>query len=354
MGKGVAVGLDIGTSGIKLVEVERHKNVKVTRFAVIPLPVDALQDGAVIDHTLVGEKIKELLKWAKIRSRRAVVAINGQRVIVRHIKMPCLSKEELANTIRWEAERYIPFAIEEVNLDYKVIDEDRQANEMDIMLVCAHHDLIQSHLRALDIAGVWPVAMEIQPFALMRGLGADKAEPEGSVALLDIGAGTSDLTIVRNGIPRFTRIIPVAGEAMTRRLAAQLQLEGDAAEKAKIEWGDALYDFRQATDDAEFASRVNDVCQASLKEWTLEVRRALDDYRLQQRSEEIKVLIISGGGSKLKNLKLFLRQELDMIVTNGSFQGEFECSGKLRPEFEEMFPVLTGALGLALREVTEE
>lgn len=353
MGKGTAVGLDIGTSSIKLVEVERHKAIKVTRFATIPLPGGALKDGMVTDGPQVGEKIKELFQLAKGRSKRAVVAIAGQTVIVRHIKMPCLTREELANAIRWEAERYIPFSIDEVSLDFQVIEEDAQSNEMEVMLVCAHQDLIQSHLRALDAAGVQPLAMEIQPFALMRGLGLAGADPEGNVALLDIGAGTSDLTIVRNAIPRFTRVIPVAGESMTHQLASQLNLEVAAAERAKIEFGDALFDFGQA-DAAEFETRVNDALQASLKELASEVRRSLDYYRLQQRGEEVKVLIISGGGSKLKNLKLFLRQELDMIVTNGSYQGEFDCPEKLRPELEAMFPMLTVALGLALREVAEE
>lgn len=353
MGKSstIGLGLDIGTSSIKLVELERGKTATVTRFARIPIAPGSLNDGVVVKSDDIGQAIRDLLQVAKVKHKQAAVAIAGQAVIVRHIKMPLMTQDELNNAIRWEAERYIPFPIDEVNMDCQIIETNTENNEMEVMLVCAHNDIIYSHLQVLKEAGIQPVSMDIQPFALMRSMGLENSDSEDNLALLDIGAGTADLTVIKKGIHRFTRIIPIAGSQMTTSIGNYLNLEFDEAEKLKIAYGDAQYDVNIS--ENEIRSKVNYALQNCLKELALELRRSFDYYKMQQRNETIKELIISGGGSMIGNLVPFLREELEMVVKSAYYDETVECPEKLQIEFEELFPILTVALGLALREVTK-
>lgn len=344
----IGIGLDIGTSSVKIVELEKSRDIKVNRFGIFPLPEGALNGGVVKDVSEVGKVIRDVYQTLKIKQRKGVVAIAGQSVIVRHLKMPKMSKEELANALHWEAERYIPFSIDEVNMDFDIIGEFEDSIE--VMLVCAHNDIVYSHLRALDEAGVRPLSMDIQPFALMRAVGLENSKSETNVALLDIGAGTADLTIVKGGIPRFTRIVPVAGNNLTNNISNQLGISFDEAESAKIRYGDAFFNFEGSHDSMEV--NVNYALQISLKELVMELRRSFDYYRLQQRNEEIRELVVSGGGSKLKNLIPFLEQELDISVKS-SYADGVVCPDGLKRDFDESFSILTVAYGLALREVIE-
>lgn len=352
--KNIGLGLDIGTSSVKMVELERgvKGTAMVSRFAKIPLPPGALNGGVVSNGREVSQAIAELLQLTKIKQKKAAVAIAGQAVIVRHIKMPLMSEEELQNAIRWEAERYIPFPVDEVNMDCQIIETFPESNEMEVMLVCAHNDIVYSHLQTLEDSGIQPVAMDIQPFAVMRAMGLEDSNSDDTVALLDIGAGTADLTIIKKGMHRFTRIIPMAGSHMTTSVANHMNLDFNEAEKLKIAHGDALFDVNASSDDVR--RKVNFALQNCLKELALELRRSFDYYKMQQRNETIKELVVSGGGSKIVNLIPFLRQELNIVVKSAFYHDEVDCPEKLRSEFEEMFPILTVALGLALREVTDK
>jgi len=350
MAKSVGIGLDIGTSSVKIVELVRDKaSIKISKFGIQPFSTNALTGGVITNSSEVARVIRELFQMTKIKPKKAVVAIAGQSVIVRHIKMPFMTKDELANAIRWEAERYIPFAIDEVNMDFEIIEEDKDQNTIEVMLVCAHNDILHSHLRALDEADIQPLAMDIQPFALMRAMGMEQTKIEGSVAIVDIGAGTTDLTIVKDGIPRFTRIIPIAGTHMTTTVSDQLLISFAEAEELKIRCADALYDFSGSEESDAY--KVNFALQSSLKELVMELRRSFDYYRLQQRNEEIKEVYISGGGSKMKNLIPFMKNELEIKVNKGV--NGIGITTRTGDDFVEEFPIYTVAIGLALREVLD-
>jgi type IV pilus assembly protein PilM len=350
----IGVGLDIGTSSVKLIELQGGGTIRVNRFAVVPLPEGALNSGVINNQAGVAASIREAFHQSKISQHQVIVAIAGQAVIVRHIKMTgiaMLNGQELANAIRWEAERYIPFPIDEVNFAFEVINRDNEQNELEIMLVCAHNDIINSHLQVLKEVGIQPISMDIQPFALMRVFGMENAKGQGNVALLDIGAGTSDLTIVKDGVPRFTRIIPVAGTRFTQLISNGLALGFDEAERAKISYSDALFEnSSQNPESMEF--KVSMVMAEGLKELALELRRSFDYYQLQQRSETITRLLVSGGGSKIRNLIPYLNNQLGIPAELGSLGMKIDCPEKMVADFYEYLPNLGVALGLALREVT--
>ncbi len=346
------VGLDIGTSSVKIVELvsQGKGNIMVNRFGIVPLPEGALNGGIVKDYGNVASTIKEVIRQTKINSRRVTVAIAGQTVIVRQIKIPLMTEGEAATAVKFEAERYIPFPSDEVTLDFQVIQRNEAGGEMEVMLVCAHNEVINSHLETIKMVGLSPQAMDIQPFALMRTMGMETHPIEESVALLDIGAGTSDLTIIKNGVPKFTRIIPLAGTRFTQIVAKTLNVDYNEAEKTKVNYSDALYDFQTSSREST-AYQVNFAISEVLKELSMELRRSFDYYQLQNRNEEINKLIISGGGSKIANLAEYLTNQLNVKVQGNVLPEQFNCPPKLRAEFEENSSRLAVAYGLAFRQV---
>ncbi len=350
----IGIGLDIGSNSVKLVELTagNKRAARLNRFQMIALPDGVISNGVVADQTVVSEAVDELFRKSKISLRRVVIAISQQAVIVRHIKMPVMEDDQLGNAIQYEAERYIPFQLDEVTLDYKIIGKDPQQDELEIMLVCARNDIIASHVETLRQIKVQPLAVDIQPLALMRIFGLDSPLVQGSIALLDLGAGTTDLTIFKDGVPRFTRIIPMAGHRFTSTVSGSLSLPFEEAEEYKVNYSDALYNIQQAAPDSpEF--KVNFAILEGLRELAMELRRSFDYYQLQQRNEEIKRVVVTGGGARLKNIIQFLRNELNVPVECG-LTDKVICPDKLKNQFMLEFPVFATALGLGLREVIDD
>lgn len=347
MAKNAAVGLDIGTSSIKIVELQRRGSaIQLSRFGLKSIPFGTLEGGAIQSPQVIADHIKEAMAEAKIKAKEAVIAVAGQTVIVRHIKFPIMEKEELANAIRFEAERYIPFPVEEAAIDFEIISTD-PAGEMEVMLVAAQKQLIESHITSLTAAGIQPIAIDVQPFALMRALGLLSNQTPGTTVILDIGAGTTDLLIYKGGSPRFTRIIPIAGSRITQAIADAYSCGFDEADRLKVQFGDALGNRTEPD-----AVRVYKAIRGILDELILEVRRSIDYYRLQQRSEDINQVIIAGGGAKLVNCEELFSRELGIRVSRGNSLFALNTAN-INDEILDLAPILSVSIGLALREVEE-
>jgi type IV pilus assembly protein PilM len=349
----VGVGLDIGTSSIKIIELEGGNPIRLNRFGRIPLPEGALVGGVVKDSAAVSQAITDAFKTLQIKHKQVQVAIAGQAVVVRNIKMPLMEPAEVKNALRWEAERYIPFPVDECSMDFVIINRDEAQQEIEVMLVCAHNDIIDSHLEVLRQAGLQPLAIDIQPFALIRALGLeDTQKNSNNVAVLDIGAGSADLSIFKAGISRFTRILPLAGNRFTENVMKVMGTAFAEAEQLKIKYTDAMLDLSAvAPDSPEY--KVNYAMQSALRELVAELTRSLDYFYVQQRDEPINQLVLSGGGAKINNLIPFLQQELEIKVASSLKAWEIECRNNTPAEFEAVKPIMLVALGLALREVTE-
>jgi len=352
--KSTAVGLDIGSNIIKIAELQRVGNaVELKQYGISSLPFGSLENGAIKDSKVVSETIRSLMNELGIKTKEAVIAVAGQTVIVRLIKFPFMSRVELTEALKWEAERYIPYPVEEASYDFEIINQDKESNEIEIILVATHKELIMSHVKCLNEAGLQPTAIDIQPFALMRSLGLEQEEQQGSVGLLDIGAGTTDLTIVKKGIPQFTRIIPLAGSRLTESVRKLLDFSFEEAEKVKIMHSNALFELNNAT-PGSIEYSVNFAILEGLREMVMELHRSFDYYRLQQRNEQISKLIIVGGGSKMRNLPQYLTRELEMEVVTVKANNLIKCNEHNLYSFTNSLPTVSVALGLSLREVINE
>jgi type IV pilus assembly protein PilM len=349
----VGVGLDIGTSSIKIVELEAGNPIRLNHFGRMPLPEGALAGGVVKDSAAVSGAIKDGFAALGIRHKRVQVAIAGQAVVVRNIKIPLMEAAEVQNALHWEAERYIPFPVDECTMDFIIIDRDEAQQELEVMLVCAHKNIIDSHLEVLRQAGLQPLAIDIQPFALSRALGLEDTERnDRNVAVLDIGAGTADLAIFRSGLSRFTRILPPGANGFTENIMKVMGSRFAEAEQFKMKYTDAMLDLNTvAPKSPEY--QVNFAVQGALRELVAELIRSVDYFQLQQREAHLEQLILCGGGAKITNLIPFLQQELGIKVAVSLNDRPFECGKQSLAEFETIKPIMLVALGLALREVTD-
>ena len=252
---GSFVGLDIGTQMIKAVEVKGMGNgLTVTALVAGNTPVGAIQNGLVADPKALGNAVKQLLSKNGIRAGRVVTAATGaDAVVVRVIEVPRMSPSELAETMKWEIERHIPFAASDVELSYQTIDDpaalaaDPNNPNMEVLLAVARRDMVGLHLDTLTAAGLKPVAIDIEILAAGRALidlnrGDLKSK---NVVVVDLGASITEVGVFKNGVLRFPRTIPVAGDSITQAIANHSGLSMEAAEDEKRAVATVLMDLIQ-------------------------------------------------------------------------------------------------------------
>lgn len=239
---GTFVGLDIGTQTIKVVEVSgAGGGLKVTALGIANTPPGAVQQGVISDPKALGAAIRNLLAKAGVHTRSSVSAASGAAaVVVRVIEVPKMTPSELAETMKWEVERHIPFAASDVEMSFQKIDDPAADNDpnnpnMEVLLAVAQRDMVASHLATLSQAGLKPVAIDVEPLAVGRALIDLSKEGRASrnVVVVNIGASMTDVGIFKNGVLRFPRTIPLGGDNFTRAIADRLGLSMDAAEDEK-------------------------------------------------------------------------------------------------------------------------
>ncbi|HCF91903.1 MAG TPA: hypothetical protein DER58_05475, partial [Firmicutes bacterium] len=186
--------------------------LELLHYAVLPVPAGTIRNGVITNPADIGAVIKHVFKTGKIHDKEIYVAIAGQSVVVRQVRFPNMPADEVHNAIQWEADKYLPFSPEEAVIDFHIIGPAESEGEIEVMLVAAQNELVNSHVAAIEAAGLTPVAMDVQPFAILRSLGLESLENQRCSGLIDIGAGTTDVVIFKGDSLKFTRIIPFGGQ----------------------------------------------------------------------------------------------------------------------------------------------
>jgi len=242
---GPIVGLDIGSNYIKVIEARLNRGrAEVTALAVFPTPSDVMDNNIVLDPQSLGQTIKQVLQQAGISAKRVVSSVAGQQsLVVRIIPVPKMTLTELKETMKWEVERHVPFASDQTVVDFEPLSPPESipdGENMEVLLAVAQEDLINSHVAALQAAGLQPVAIDIEPLASSRALlelANGGSGTTGTVAVVDLGANTSDISIFRDGLIGFTRSTPLAGNALSRAIAEHVGQPLDQAERLKKDLG---------------------------------------------------------------------------------------------------------------------
>jgi type IV pilus assembly protein PilM len=258
MAGGTVVGLDIGSSLIKVVEMKRSGGgVEVTALDIAPTPSEAFANYEIIDPQLLGKAVKELLSKARITAKRVVTSLSGQMAVVRVIDIPQLQGKELADTMRYEVERQVPFGTSQVVMDYQKVDRPEgyaEGQNMDVLMAVAREDLVNRHVDVLFSAGLKPAAIDVEPLAAGRAIlelgNGVSSDPGHTVVIVNIGANNTDILIYRDRLIAFPRNLPIAGENFTRAIADYMQVDMATAENYKREFAEVL--MGQATQPAGF------------------------------------------------------------------------------------------------------
>ncbi len=315
---GTYLGVDIGSAMIKAVELGRNgEGMSVRAVGTTPTPGGAVQEGRIIDPEAVGRALREMLAQASIRARQAVASVNGQVAIVREIRLPSLPADELKQAARFEVERYLPYPIAEVTYDTFVMGEtkDNGNTRLDVLVVAARTDVLNQHVAALRAAGLEPVILDVELFALARAMAdAGAPSPDEAVIYIHVGAESTAIVIVSGMLPRVMRSVAFGGSTITHLLAERLGVDPDKAEALKVQMS-AGGAGAPATPDA---LQLQEVVITGLGDLTTEVRRSLDYYGGRFRGAVPERAVVTGGSALLPGLTQYLSTDLDVPVEVGN------------------------------------
>lgn len=335
------VGLDIGSSSIKAVELKGSKQgYELVSFGLEPLAQDTVVDGAIMDAPSVAAAIGSIFDRQKTKTKNVATAVSGHSVIVKRVTLPSMTEEELYDRIQQEASQHIPFDIADVNLSHQLLES--VDSQMDVLLVAVKKDKILNHTNVLAQAGKTPVVVDIDAFALQNCYEVNyDPDPGQTVALLNIGASVMNINIVRAGIPLFTRDVSVGGNQYTDALQKELDLSFEDAERLKK--GEAIASVSEEQRGTILRS-VSDIL-------TLEIQKTFDFFRATASGENIQRICIAGGTARVPGLVDLLREEFAMPVEEMyPFRKIVINPGRHNEEqIRELAPRLVIAVGLALR-----
>jgi len=325
------VGLDIGTDHVRAVQLRpAGAGFALTGYGAVEMPMGAVVEGEIVDIDAVTSAIKEVWRRSGVRGKDVSIGVSNQKVIVRLIDLPFMEHAELAGAIQYQAQDYIPMAIEESILDFQIIGDYMTPSDehmMEVLLVAAHRDMIGSAVAAVEGAGLKLSQIDVSSFATVRALMGSQAmsdldESGFATGVIHVSSGITNIAVVERGIPRFNRISSLAGNQFTQAIANVLNLTFDEAEYLKIQVGLPEIEGGQTQFPPDVDPAVAPVVQESLErevnKFIAEVRRSLD-YYLTQTSQvrTIQRILLTGSGAQLKSLAPYLEKGLQAQVVYG-------------------------------------
>ncbi len=342
------VGLDIGSNSVKMVQIRAaDSKPKLVNLGLIPLPGDAFEEGRMAKPELVSNAIRQLAAHLKIKQKKVAVAISGYDVMIKKIELPTMTEEELKARMQAELGQYIPYNIDEVDIDYQVLDVSKaRPNYMEVLLVAAKKESISDYSAIMKQAGLEPYVIDVDFFALGNAFEATDTFTDESIALLDIGANKSVMNIVYKGIPVFTRGISIGGNQISETIRDYFRIPFEEAESVKL--GEAP--------DRYPAQELQEIFTSTVRNWVGECKRAVDFYYNNYPEYRIGSLLLSGGSCRIPLLdKLFQEtMELPVAIFNPVSKIEYD-SRQFDPAYIDYIgPRMAISLGLALRKTKEK
>ncbi len=343
--KGV-VGLDIGSSAIKLVELrERKGEFHLQRLGIEPLSPEAIVDGSIMDSSLVVDAIHRLNDQTKAKGTNYATSLSGHSVIIKKIQLPAMAEDELANSIQWEAEQYIPFDINDVRLDYVVLTEGEPGRDnMEVLLVAVKRDKVNDYVSVISQTGKQPTLVDVDAFAVQNAYEVNyEIDPRKVVALINMGAGVTNINILARGTTVFWRDISFGGNQFTEALQREFNLS--FAQSEGLKQGESVDRYSPA--DAR------PVLDAVSSEMASEIRKTFDFFSATSSEGPVDELILAGGCALTPNLQQVLRERFQVPTElmnplrriqfkEGDFDGHW---------LQSIAPMMAVAVGLAIRRV---
>lgn len=350
-GKTPVIGIDLGSGNIKMAQFkEEGSGLKLVNFGVLPVPEGAIIEGKIERPKEVQEIIKELLQFHAFIGNRVVANLSGQLVFVKELIMEDLPEGEIDEAIKWEIEKFLPFPIERATFDYQVLAriEDEKSPKLDILVASAPLDIVLNTAELFKMANLEPIAIEVEPFAVLRLL---NFTPEFRLSsdilflIVNIGHNYTSINMLHKGLIHFSRILPIGGKKITEAISHSLGKSYEEAEEIKIK-------------KLDLDMSDNEVTQAALpifQSLVLEIKRSINYYF--NKFNEGKVMetgiLLEGGSSNTKNIEKYVENEVGFPTTVNRLFGSiatFDPNLFTKEYLTEMAPMFSVATGLALRE----
>lgn len=349
------IGIDIGSHSIKLAQLRKKKNsYELMNFGVMPINPEFIVDGVVENVEGVADALKRLLLCEKIKTKYAVTSVSGESVIIKKISVPVMAEEKLAESIKAEAEQYIPYDIEEVNVDSFILRADSAEEgpqgegerQMDVILAAIKKDVIESRLQVLKSAGLYPVVVDLDVFAIENCFELNgEFDPRTVTALVNIGASSTNINIVEGGVTAFTRDISIGSDAFNRAIQKELNVGPEVAEQLKL--GIEVEGITQ--------NQVAPIVINALADITKEIFKSFEFFSTA-RNREVDNIVLSGGAAimpgldrqvseKLEKKTEILNPFLNIKVNYKNFDSDY---------LETIGPMAAVSIGLASRRFNDK
>ena len=342
------IGLDIGSRSIKAAEItETKRGLSLTRFGIVDIAHGAIEEGTINDPETVAESIKQLFKSYNIKESNVAVSIGGYSVIVKKISVQTMDEEKLQETIHFEAEQYIPFDISDVNLDFQILGEsESNPGQMNVFLVAAKKEMVNDYINLVNLAGLNPCIVDVEAFALQNTFEANYDMQSENTALIDIGASKTSLNILKGNSSLFMRDVSLGCGQINQKIMSLIECSFEEAEQLK--YGDKPDRLTQEDLKGIVSSVVTD--------WCTEIRRALDFFYSTYPEDQIKRIILSGGGANIAEFRELLATEASAEVESINPFKNFKIDKK---NFDDAFikqiaPQAAISMGLAMRKVDDK
>ncbi|MBL0225573.1 MAG: type IV pilus assembly protein PilM [Geobacteraceae bacterium] len=341
------IGIDIGSSSVKLIQLKDLKgSYQLLNAGIIALPPEAIVDNTIMDSLTIVNAIKSLVTSLGVKAKDAACSISGNSVIIRKITLPMMPVEELEDQITWEAEQYIPFDINDVNMDFQILSPDSiDPSKMIVLLVASKRDIINDYVAVFNEAGMALSVVDVDSFAVQNAFEINHdVGSEDVVALINIGASVMNINVVKDGISLFTRDVQVGGNLYTEEIQKQLGVSSYDAESMKL--------LASETNDPELFEvlvKVNETISQ-------EIRRSLDFYNSTASDDRIAKVFVSGGSSKGYKFIESVGDKVGIPVETINPFAKLKYNEKdFDPEYlQEIGPLMTVTVGLAIRRVGDK
>ena len=341
------VGLDIGSRTIKAAEIiDTKKGNSLKKFAMTDIPPGLIEDGTVNDPEAVGQAISELFKSYNIREQNVAISIGGYSVIVKKINVQTMAEDQLQETIHFEAEQYIPFDISDVNLDFQILGpNENNPNQMNVFLVAAKKEMVNDYINLVNLAGLNPCIIDVEAFALQNIFEINYDTKDENIALIDIGASKTSLNILKGNNSVFMRDVSLGCGQINQKIISLINCSFEEAEAIKL----------GGQTDKISPDDLKEIVSSVVADWCTEIRRALDFFYSTYPDDQIKRIVLSGGGGNIAEFRQLLTVEASAEVETINPFSTFAIDDKLDSSYiEQMSTQAAISMGLAIRRIDDK
>ena len=354
--KNQLVGVDIGSFAIKVVEIEQTKKGRFLKnFGIIGLPRNAIREGDIVEQEVVAEALKGLFKNLKTRNRNVAVALSGYPVMAKRITLPHSGREQIEATIHDQAEQYIPFDINDVNLDFDILESEESLSEgedadeeksLEVMLVAAKKDVIDAYVNLLAAADLNPGVLDVDVFALQNAAELNITGEKEGYAVVNVGAEELGINTVVDGASLFSRDSSFGGTQITDLIMSHFGVDFEKAEEIKL----------GAVEDKPWDQELEASVSGVVSDWAQEIKRALDFVETTYPDKTIGKIFVCGGSCRIKGFQKYLEAHAGLpVVELNPFSTLISNQDLFDEEYlNQMAPQACVAMGLALRSIGDK